>query len=286
MISVVIPTYNRSALVCNAIESLLSQTNPDWECIVVDDHSTDNTKFVVDSYVQKDSRISYVLNKRKKGAQGARNTGILESKSDWVLLLDSDNGLESNYVERISEFVQNNPNVDVVTNFIKIEIQLGTDSDSIGSNDWATEGDVLKCLLSGNTYVDNSSACIRKSKLLEIGLLDENCPSFQEWDTHIRLAQNSLYGYIPERLTIYLDHRGNRVSSGVKTIWANGLYVLKKHRRLWLKETNIDVYSHFLIEVYNKAQDKSLWYRIKVFVVIISLCPKLLKQFCKKIMRS
>lgn len=285
-ISIVIPTYNRSKMLIGTLDSILVQSIPNWKCIVVDDFSTDGTKSLVESYSRCDSRISYVLNSRKKGAQGARNTGILECDSDWVLLLDSDNQIEKNYIEQILDYIYDHKNVDVVTNYIKIENEGMRNLVGNDANDWITEGNILKKLLSGDTYVDNSSACIRKSKLLEIGLLDEDCPSYQEWDTHIRLAQCSEYGYVPKRLTIYKEHSGERVSSGIKSIWANGLYVLKKHRKVWLRETSKDVYCHYLVEVFEKSEGNPFWYRTKLFFVIIFLCPKLLKQYAKRIIHN
>ena len=124
MISIVIPTYNRANLLPSALDSIILQSNPNWECIVVDDYSTDGTKSLVDSYAIMDPRISYVLNKRKKGAQGARNTGILECKYDWVLLLDSDNRIEKDYVEHILTYIADHKNIDVITNYIKIETEI------------------------------------------------------------------------------------------------------------------------------------------------------------------
>lgn len=81
-LSVIIPTYNRANTIGRTIESFIAQGFKDWEMIVVDDHSTDNTKEVIDDYNRSDNRIHYLLNERKKGAQGARNTGILHAQAD------------------------------------------------------------------------------------------------------------------------------------------------------------------------------------------------------------
>jgi glycosyltransferase involved in cell wall biosynthesis len=88
LVSVIIPTYNRAYLVTDAIDSVLNQTYKNFELLVVDDYSTDNTKDVVETY--SDSRIKYLINTRKKGAQGARNTGLYAANGEWVAMLDSD----------------------------------------------------------------------------------------------------------------------------------------------------------------------------------------------------
>ncbi len=86
--TVVIPTHNRSILLKRAVESVLSQTFEDFELIVIDDHSTDDTASVVKSFT--DPRIRYLINQRTKGACGARNTGIFSAKGKWVAFLDDD----------------------------------------------------------------------------------------------------------------------------------------------------------------------------------------------------
>ena len=86
--TVVIPTYNRSKLLKGAIQSVLKQTYENFELIVVDDASTDNTKNIVKSFY--DNRIRYMMNYHAKGGAGARNAGIFIAKGKWVAFLDDD----------------------------------------------------------------------------------------------------------------------------------------------------------------------------------------------------
>ena len=89
MISVVIPTYERADLLPRAVRSVIAQTWQDWECIVVDDGSTDGTAAVLEALVAEDARVSYV--RRGNGGQGAaRNTGIARATGDLIAFLDSD----------------------------------------------------------------------------------------------------------------------------------------------------------------------------------------------------
>lgn len=279
VVSIIIPTYNRAKLVSRALDSVLDQSCPNWECWVIDDFSNDDTKTVVSEYCSKDHRVHYALNQHTKGAQGARNTGIERCAGDWVLLLDSDNTIASDYVQKILAFVQDHPAVDVVVNFIRI---LDSEDRDRGSYCWVAEGSVLKGLLCEKTYVDNSSACIRKEKLFEIGLLDENCPSYQEWDTHIRLSQCCKYGTIREFLTNYYDHNGKRISQHTKSIMGNGLYVLKKHRKLWITTAGEDEYARLLLHVYDLRKDSPFLDRVRVLSIVSGLSPKLFKQLLKR----
>jgi len=100
--SIVIPTYNRVAFLPKAIESVLAQTYADWELIIVDDGSTDNTKDVVFRY--DDSRITYIYQQNAERST-ARNNGIMHATGDYVCFLDSDNYMKSDRLEKLSAFI-------------------------------------------------------------------------------------------------------------------------------------------------------------------------------------
>lgn len=89
-VSIIIPTFNRRNLISNAIDSVINQEYTDWELLIIDDHSTDDTSSLIQSYMEKDRRIKYLINSRKKGVSGARNTGIINAKGKYLAFLDSD----------------------------------------------------------------------------------------------------------------------------------------------------------------------------------------------------
>ena len=76
LISIILPTFNRSELIAETLQSLQIQSYQNWECIIVDDFSTDNINEVVQGFINYDNRFKIIPNKRKKGAQGARNTWL------------------------------------------------------------------------------------------------------------------------------------------------------------------------------------------------------------------
>lgn len=102
IISVIIPTYNRAAFLPKAIESVLAQTYTDWELIVVDDGSTDNTREVVSKY--SDKRITYIYQENSERS-AARNNGIAHAKGNYICFLDSDNYMLPNRLEKIVECI-------------------------------------------------------------------------------------------------------------------------------------------------------------------------------------
>jgi glycosyltransferase involved in cell wall biosynthesis len=95
-VSVITPVFNRADLINRTINSLLSQTYSNWEHIIVDDGSTDNTVKVIEEYAQRDDRIKlFHRGHLTKGANTCRNIGKRESRGDYIIYLDSDATLSS-----------------------------------------------------------------------------------------------------------------------------------------------------------------------------------------------
>ena len=101
LVSIIIPTYNRAELLPDTLNSVLKQTYGNWECIVVDDHSTDNTPQVGREYAAGDGRISFFTrtSERPKGAASCRNFGLENAKGDFIQFLDSDDLLHPKKLE-------------------------------------------------------------------------------------------------------------------------------------------------------------------------------------------
>ncbi len=116
LVSIIIPTYNRAHLIGETLDSVLAQTYQNWECIIVDDGSSDNTDEVVGAYVAKDSRFKYYHrpDEHLPGGNGARNYGFKMSKGEYVNWLDSDDLFSENKIEEQVEIALKE-NSDIVT---------------------------------------------------------------------------------------------------------------------------------------------------------------------------
>ena len=117
LISIIIPTFNRAHLIQETLNSVITQLYSKWECIIVDDGSTDNTKQVVEGYAKKDERFKYFQRPagRKKGASPSRNYGLEMANGDYIQFLDSDDLLEEKkFQEQIKVLSQYSP-VSLVT---------------------------------------------------------------------------------------------------------------------------------------------------------------------------
>jgi glycosyltransferase involved in cell wall biosynthesis len=114
LVSIIIPTYNRAFLISETLDSIISQTYENWECIIVDDGSDDNTEETVYVYLQKDNRFRYYQRpvNLPKGGNSCRNYGFELSKGAYIKWFDSDDIMFSNFLEKQVDILQSNTNLD------------------------------------------------------------------------------------------------------------------------------------------------------------------------------
>ena len=97
-VSIIVSCYNQGCYLIEALDSVLAQTFEDWECIIIDDGSIDNTSLVAQKYLNKDKRFRYIY-QENQGVCVARNHAIYSSKGEYILCLDSDDKISSTYIE-------------------------------------------------------------------------------------------------------------------------------------------------------------------------------------------
>ena len=110
LVSIIIPNYNRAFLIGETLDSITSQTYHNWECIIVDDGSTDNSVDVIEQFVTKDSRIKLFKRPQNypKGANACRNIGMSKSNGDYIIFFDSDDLMFENHIEAKLKLVKTN----------------------------------------------------------------------------------------------------------------------------------------------------------------------------------
>ncbi len=106
IVSVIMPSYNAERFINESIESILRQTYGEWELIIVDDKSTDNTARVIESYIQKDKRIKCILLEENSGPAVARNRAIKEARGRYIAFLDADDLWMPQKLEKQIAFMQ------------------------------------------------------------------------------------------------------------------------------------------------------------------------------------
>lgn len=198
-VSVIIPTFNRSEKVVRAVSSVLTQSFKDFEIIVVDDGSTDNTHEALSEYM---SKIHYIQHPDNMGVSAARNRGITSSIAPWIAFLDSDDYWLKEKLSVQMEFVDQNPHT-VACQTEEIWIKNGRRVNPKKRHKKP----------SGNIYaqslklclVSPSSVIIKRSLFEEVGLFDETLPAAEDFDLWLRISC---------RYPIYLIDKGLIVKEG------------------------------------------------------------------------
>lgn len=113
LVTIIIPTHNYARYIAETLDSVLVQTYPNWECIIIDDGSVDNTRSIVGDYVARDHRFRYVY-QDCQGVSKARNAGLALALGQYVQFLDADDLLYSEKIERQLYYLQHNPLIDIV----------------------------------------------------------------------------------------------------------------------------------------------------------------------------
>lgn len=211
--SIIIPTYNRATFLPKAIESVLSQTFADWELIIVDDGSTDNTKEVVSQY--SDSRITYIYQENAERS-AARNNGIAHSLGEYVLFLDSDDYYLSNFLADLNSEIEKNENV-LCLYFHDVLIEHDGKQQPFAEPLPNGEKNILKSLFAKSRVIGVCQAAIARCFLAE-NMFDIR---FSLWeDTHLFFRLLAQYPYKHSSIQGYVavQHEQSTVISGSRQV--------------------------------------------------------------------
>lgn len=232
LVSVIIPTYNRSSLLEEAIQSVINQSYRPIECVIVDDGSTDNSKKVVEN-LQKDSDSTFsivYLYQNNSGSQTARNTGTKASTGEYIQYLDSDDILYPDKLTEQGRFLELNKNCDGV--FGDWEAGMPDDKKVVIA---CKEEDMISQMLVGRC-VANFSFLMRRSIVEKIGEWDIDIKRNQEIDFHLMgLLKGAQFDYQPLKCGLWRTHNSERIGS------TTGLAELLKFFNKWeliLKQKN------------------------------------------------
>lgn len=203
MFTVVLPTYNRSGMVLDAVNSVLRQTCTDFEFIIVDDRSTDDTQAVLAQI--EDCRVKVVINRRSKGTAGARNTGIFLARGAWVCQVDSDDLWPSDFLERLAIAIAGAPaDVGIVYGTLEFLDTLTGRVRAIRRAD--KRGHVHKQLLEDHS-ISHCSAALSADALRAIRGYDEAFRRQSDSDLMLRLAER--YAVLPVPDLVYVVREGD-----------------------------------------------------------------------------
>jgi glycosyltransferase involved in cell wall biosynthesis len=224
-VSVIIPTHNRPEYLPTAIRSVLGQTYQDFEIIVVDDASTDETLEIVGSF--DDERLRYLRLETSSGAAAARNKGIEKSAAEYLAFLDDDDEWLPDKLRLQVEKIENSAaHVGMVyTGYLAVERSTGQ---VIDIRRPTQRGDLYHALLKDNWVSSTSSVLMKRECVQKIGMFDETLPSFQDYDLWIRISKHFRIECVSEPLFRFYCH-GQRIWTDLEALRAGMELMLSKY---------------------------------------------------------
>jgi len=207
-VSVIIPAYNQGHYLGAAVRSVLSQTWPDYEAIIVDDGSTDNTPEVAGAFT--DPRIRYIR-QENRGLSGARNTGIRHASGELISFLDSDDLFLPEKLTLLIEALRARPDLGMVAGQAIIIDEHGRPTGRSFTAPLPEDGAQL--LIWNPLHV--GSVLARREWIDRAGLFDETLRSYEDWDMWLRLARAGCrFGWVDRPVSLYRFHRGQMTRNG------------------------------------------------------------------------
>jgi glycosyltransferase involved in cell wall biosynthesis len=229
LVSIIMPTFNRADLIGESLDSVLSQSYLNWECIIVDDGSNDTTESVVEAYLKKDKRFRYFY-KENGGAASAKNVAIEHSKGVYILPLDSDDLLDASLISKAVKVFEKNQDISLVYSEAKL---FGYKNEK-----WNIPEYDYKLFLVYNMIFN--TCMFKKVDFDEVGGYDKGL--FEDWDLWMKMLNPKSKVYrIPETLFYYRTQNGesitNRLQSNQKLHNSNLKAFYTKH---------IDIYMEYI----------------------------------------
>jgi len=236
-VTIIIPTYNRAHLLGRAIRSVLTQTFHDWELIVVDDASTDNTKEVVNSF--QDPRIHYLCHETNRGGPAARNTGIRKARGLYIAFLDSDDEWLPIKLQKQLELFSNSSELVGLIYTGAIHVYRTHNVNRPPKH----RGSLYRKLLLKNVVGSCSTAMIRRSIFNHVNGFDEALPSRQDVELWLRISKYYKIDFVPEHL-VKINRRDDteRITSNDFKVLQGRLLFFDKYKKDMQRERVAYVY--------------------------------------------
>lgn len=211
--SVIIPTYNRAKYLPEAIDSVLNQTCQDFEIIVVDDGSTDETAEVVKSYIKSTIEIKYIQ-QENQGPGAARNSGIREAKGKYIAFIDSDEVWKPEKLEKQIKFLEKNPDYEMVyTDVYEFNNGAITKKSVLVTNDRGKMSGMIIGRLIIGCFISLSTVTLRREVIDAVGVFNTDLMIAEDWDLWLRVASKYKIWFIDEVLVGHRIHPHNLTSN-------------------------------------------------------------------------
>jgi glycosyltransferase involved in cell wall biosynthesis len=206
LFSIIVPTYNHAAFLPEALNSLLNQTYPKWEAIVVNDGSTDDSPRIIDKFARFDSRFKSV-HKTNGGVASALNTGLCHASGDWICWLSSDDYFESSALETFAANILRRPQI----RFFHSAFSVLDDATSEKTlhreyrKDYLTP-ELQTLMLMKLNFINGISVAIHRSLFEEVGPFREDLRYGQDFELWLRMSRFARFQYISHPTCVKREH--------------------------------------------------------------------------------
>ena len=218
-VSIIVTTFNRGRYIHEAINSIQDMSFKDWELIIVDDGSNDQTNQVIDKYLN-DERIQYLYKETNQGVSIARNIGLQKSKGRYIAYLDSDNLYDKNFMSYAIKFLEKNNNFDLVYGSLLTGLH-GEKNKPILFKEFSRE------LLLNQNYIDLNTV-IHRRKLYELlGGFDESLDRLTDWDLLLKYSKKNNFKGLAIVAAKYRELDELRITKN-KLLYTNVVKILNK----------------------------------------------------------
>lgn len=211
LISIITPTYNREAFLPAAIESVLAQSYKEFELIIVDDGSTDNSRELINTYAEKDSRVRYLYQENQRQSV-ARNYALSIAKGDFICFLDSDNYWPHDKLEKSLKAFEQYPDADIVYGDC---ITIDEQGSELHRNNMCRYSGKIAALLLKDNFVSMNTTMTRRKCFNEMGGMSGKRRVADDYDLWLKFSARYRFQYIPEFLAYYRVME-NQISSNKK----------------------------------------------------------------------
>lgn len=226
LVSIIVPCFNQGNFLEETLNSVIKQSYNNWECIIVNDGSTDNTEEIAKKYLEKDHRFKY-FKQENKGRSESRNFGIKKSNGEYILPLDSDDLIGEEYLNKATKILEEKPKVSIVYCDAK---KFG-----IENKIWKLPKYSLEAILSQNIIF--ASALFRRSDFDSTNGYDNRLDILEDWDMWLSIIELGGNVYkIPEILFFYRIKENSTMKLATKNEKINAYKIrLEKHSDLYAR---------------------------------------------------
>jgi len=204
--SILMPVYNHEDYVREALDSVLAQTDPDWEAIVIDDGSTDGTGAVVDDYATRDARIR-VFHQENGGQGRALNAALRRATGEWICWLSSDDLFKPDKLATHRRYFEEDPDCRFFfTAFDVLQEDTGTVEDGPAEFNAPPESRWRLLRLLSHNYINGITICVHRAVFEAVGEFEPRYRYAQDYDLYMRIMRSNRARFLEERTCVKRCH--------------------------------------------------------------------------------